>query len=101
MTSLPRQRKRPPVVIYGDHCGWVIATSGGDARAALTLGGWDEGQPLRFDGWALNVGWDRDGYDTRTEFREATGMTTWWEVGVAPPPDEQETAKLRRVWEIV
>ena len=92
-----RVRARPTELIHGENGElWILASSEADAlRFAQTYAPLDQ-VSVRFNGWMQNVGWDRDSYELKREFVQATGHSSWWETRGGQFDSLQETAKLRR-----
>lgn len=96
-----KPRRRPPQFIYDHDEGtvWVLATTEAEALAFARDDRGEEAT-VEFTGWMRNVGWDRDNYDTKREFHEYTGLTSWWEEVGGGIDSHVETAKLRRAFEV-
>ncbi len=82
--------------ISSDDGSWILASTQADAEQ------WCGGK-VEFVGWAYNVGWDRERYKLRREFREETGYRDWWEIskGEAFDGGKAETRKCRPAWKEV
>lgn len=90
-------RAMEPLFITGDDGTKYLlsAQSAQDARAWLEA--FDDPAEVTDAGWMHNVGWDRDGYERKRDFEDATGCSSWWE-GCLPPADGQQTKGRRKAW---
>lgn len=52
------------------------------------------------EGWMADVGWDRDTYERKRDFEDATGLTSWW-MDCLPPGDGVATKKRMPAWSVV
>lgn len=103
-TRTATQHRRPPQMIQDDLEGtrWMLATTEAEALAAAKADQEDEFYEVRvtFAGWMQNIGWDRESFETKREFLALSGYKGWWD-GIGGAIDaHEETAKLRRAFEV-
>ena len=89
-----------PVLLHSDDGPFLLASSREEAERWLRNdGAWGDGATVTHIGWFHDVGWDRETYNLKREFVQATGYDSWWESCPAPA-DGLQTRKRRRAFAI-